>query len=45
LQPRGHNSGQVSVDATFDFAPSTDAAPRKSRVKHGIENLLEVESD
>ncbi len=33
------------MDATFDFAPSTDAAPRKSRVKHGIENLLEDQSD
>ncbi len=33
------------MDATFDFAPSTDAAPRKSRVIGGIESWLELQRD
>ncbi len=33
------------MDATLDFAPSTDAAPRKSRANYGIESWLEVQRD
>lgn len=35
----------IAVDATFEKAPSTDAAPRKSRAVDGIERWLEYQRD
>jgi competence protein ComEC len=33
------------MDAVYDFAPSTDAAPRKSAATDRIETWLEVQRD
>lgn len=45
LRPRGCCSSHFAMDAMVADAPSTDAAPRKSRVADGVERWLEYQRD